>query len=87
MAHTCALRKPSFQRPGTRDEGSAAQEYADIHGQYMSMVHDLIEGNLESSTYEDRCRALLGELIRPCKPRTLQLDNCRIPPEYLCEML
>lgn len=60
VAHTCAQRKPSFQRPGAAAAGSSAEEYAHIHGQFMSMVHDLIEGNLESSTYEDRCRALLG---------------------------
>ena len=66
VAHTCALRKPSFQRPGARDAGSTAEEYAHIHGQFMSMVHALIEGNLESSTYEDHCRALLGA------PRTLE---------------
>ena len=39
---------------------NAEEHYAANHGQFMSMVHSLIEGNLESSSYEDQCRALLG---------------------------
>ena len=58
VAHTCAQGKPSFRAGGMRD--NAEEQYAANHGQFMSMVHNLIEGNLESSSYEDQCRALLG---------------------------
>ena len=58
VAHTCAQGKPSFRAGGLRD--NADEQYAANHGQFMSMVHSLIEGNLESSSYEDQCRALLG---------------------------
>ena len=64
MAHTCALRKPVFQQTGVtalKEAGNSPEEYARIHGEFMTMVHDLIDGSLESSAYEDHCRALLGE--------------------------
>ncbi len=67
MAHTCALRKPVFQQTGAtapKEAGNSPEEYARIHGEFMTMVHDLIDGSLESSAYEDHCRALLGELVR-----------------------
>ena len=63
VAHTCALRKPAFQQTGALgSKGASAEEYGRIHGQFMKMVHDLIEGALESSAYEDSCRALLGKI-------------------------
>ena len=64
VAHTCALRKPVFQQTGAmapKEAGNSPEEYARIHGEFMTMVHDLIDGSLESSAYEDHCRALLGE--------------------------
>ena len=64
VAHTCALRKPVFQQTGAtalKEAGNSPEEYSRIHGEFMTMVHDLIDGSLESSAYEDHCRALLGE--------------------------
>ena len=75
MAHTCALRKPVFQQTGAtapKEAGNSPEEYARIHGEFMTMVHDLIDGSLESSAYEDHCRALLGERLR------MQL-SCKLP--------
>ncbi len=66
VAHTCALRKPVFQQTGAtapKEAGNSPEEYARIHGEFMTMVHDLIDGSLESSAYEDHCRALLGECL------------------------
>ena len=73
VAHTCALRKPVFQQTGataTKEAGNSPEEYARIHGEFMTMVHDLIDGSLESSAYEDHCRALLGEFLRADAART-----------------
>jgi hypothetical protein len=57
-----------FQQTGAtapKEAGNSPEEYARIHGEFMTMVHDLIDGSLESSAYEDHCRALLGEWAKP----------------------
>lgn len=36
-----------------------------IHGEFMQMALQLVDGRLDSSQYEDSCRQLLGMLLSP----------------------
>ncbi len=46
------------QDPGEEVWVTAARS---VHGLFMDMVTDLLEGRLDVSNFEDNCRALLGE--------------------------
>lgn len=54
--------RPSEPEPAhgevTRDDDDKAKK---LHQEFMQMVLKLIDGRLDSSQYEDSCRALLGE--------------------------
>ena len=73
QAHKCSQQmsragfRPSEPEPAhgevTRDDDDKAKK---LHQEFMQMVLKLIDGRLDSSQYEDSCRALLGELGLSC---------------------
>ncbi|GAB4820057.1 hypothetical protein N2152v2_007103 [Parachlorella kessleri] len=67
VARQCALDKgkqASFHRGGEVGQGPNEEVWVSaartVHGQFMDMVTDLLEGRLDVSNFEDNCRALLG---------------------------
>lgn len=70
-AQRCARDKntPQFRQTGDAaaarpaDPAAAAaraEEAARLHREFMVMLRQVLDGHLDSSTYEDNCRALLG---------------------------
>lgn len=59
--------QPQFRQTGEapkpQDEASAAkqaEEASRLHTAFMAMVRRLLDGKLDSNSFEDQCRALLG---------------------------
>lgn len=68
QAHKCSQisSKPAYARPTDIEAGGGEVATQDdeaakrIHGQFMQMAMQLIDGRMDSSQYEDSCRQLLG---------------------------
>ena len=68
QAHKCSqlFSKPAYARPNDIEAGGGEVAVQDddvakrIHGQFMQMALQLVDGRLDSSQYEDSCRQLLG---------------------------
>jgi len=41
-------------------EAARAEEAARLHREFMSMLRRVLDGHMDSSSFEDQCRALLG---------------------------
>jgi paired amphipathic helix protein Sin3a len=41
-------------------EAARAEESARLHREFMGMLRQVLDGHMDSSTFEDTCRALLG---------------------------
>jgi hypothetical protein len=41
-------------------EAARAEESARLHQEFMGMLRQVLDGHMDSSTFEDTCRALLG---------------------------
>lgn len=56
-----------------------------IHGEFMQMALQLVDGRLDSSQYEDSCRQLLGMLLSiPSPPTTRQASWHKQPALHQC---
>lgn len=68
QAHKCSQQccKPAYARPNDIEAGGGEVAVQDddaakrIHGEFMQMALQLVDGRLDSSQYEDSCRQLLG---------------------------
>ena len=68
QAHKCSQQtsKPAYARPNDAEAGGGEVAVQDddqaqrIHGEFMQMALQLVDGRLDSSQYEDSCRQLLG---------------------------
>ena len=68
QAHKCSQQcsKPAYARPNDIEAGGGEVAVQDddaakqIHGIFMQMALQLVDGRLDSSQYEDSCRQLLG---------------------------
>ena len=43
-----------------QEAAARAEEAARLHREFMSMLRQVLDGHMDSSTFEDSCRALLG---------------------------
>ncbi|WIA19087.1 hypothetical protein OEZ85_003737 [Tetradesmus obliquus] len=70
-AQRCAREKnqPQFRQTGDEHiqrvvdpqaEAARAEESARLHREFMGMLRQVLDGHMDSSTFEDTCRALLG---------------------------
>eukprot|EP00878_Enallax_costatus_P007439 GHUV01007791.1.p1 GENE.GHUV01007791.1~~GHUV01007791.1.p1 ORF type:complete len:1062 (+),score=409.26 GHUV01007791.1:105-3290(+) len=71
-AQRCAREKnqPQFRQTGDEHiirrmedpqaEAARAEEAQRLHREFMSMLRKVLDGHMDSSTFEDQCRALLG---------------------------
>ena len=66
VARRCAMQvgRPMFRAKSEQEQDEAIQnldEHArEVHGKFMQLAFDLVDGTHDSSTYEDACRSLLG---------------------------
>jgi len=44
----------------SQEAAARAEEAARLHREFMSMLRRVLDGHMDSSTFEDSCRALLG---------------------------
>ena len=74
QAHKCSQisSRPAYARPSEVEAGGGDVAVQDdeaakrIHGQFMQMAMQLIDGRMDSSQYEDSCRQLLGTDYESC---------------------
>lgn len=74
QAHKCSQisSRPAYARPSEVEAGGGDVAVQDdeaakrIHGQFMQMAMQLIDGRMDSSQYEDSCRQLLGTDCNHC---------------------
>lgn len=74
QAHKCSQisSRPAYARPSEVEAGGGDVAVQDdeaakrIHGQFMQMAMQLIDGRMDSSQYEDSCRQLLGIDCKHC---------------------
>eukprot|EP00775_Hariotina_reticulata_P006274 gene6274-6513_t len=69
-AQRCAREKnqPQFRQtgdehrhqPDPQADAARAEEAARLHREFMSMLRRVLDGHMDSSSFEDQCRALLG---------------------------
>lgn len=65
-AKRCCEQKnqPLFRQTGEArredDEAGRQEEAERLHGQFMTLLREVLTGKIDSSTFEDSCRSLLG---------------------------
>jgi len=60
IAHQEAANMQAKKEAEAKANGSPPPAEGEVLGTFFTMLYKLLEGNLESSRYEDECRALLG---------------------------
>ena len=95
QAHKCSQisSRPAYARPTDVEAGGGDVAMQDdeaakrIHGQFMQMAMQLIDGRMDSSQYEDSCRQLLGIDSSSCKSVYVWSANLQQTCTYALRLL
>lgn len=95
QAHKCSQisSRPAYARPTDAEAGGGDVAVQDdeaakrIHGQFMQMAMQLIDGRMDSSQYEDSCRQLLGIDRSFCKSVCMWKANLQQTYTYSLQLL
>lgn len=72
--------RPAFRTKSEQEQDEAVshldEQATEVHGKFMQLAFDLVDGTHDSSTYEDACRSLLGDSKDCCETSQLPACSC-----------
>lgn len=94
IARRCAMQigRPMFRAKSEQEQDEAIsnldEQAKEIHGKFMQLAFDLVDGTHDSSTYEDACRSLLGDTAHICSSLfTQDFDRSHHEVQYMTKRL